>query len=93
VFIDFTAAYCMVCKTNEMTVLNTDEVQNAFRDKGVFMLKGDYTRRNEVIYEWLKRYGRAGVPLYLLFVPGREEPVVFPEVITKGMVLGALEGI
>jgi len=90
VFIDFTAEYCMVCKTNEATVLNTSDIRQAFLDKDVLMLKGDYTKRNATIHEWLMRYQRAGVPLYLLFIPGQEKPMVFPEVITKGMITDAL---
>jgi len=93
VFIDFTAEYCMVCKQNEALVLNTDDIRKAFTDKGVLMLKGDYTKRNPTIHEWLMRYQRAGVPLYLLFVPGQEKPIAFPEIITKQMILDALNKI
>jgi len=90
VFIDFTAEYCMVCKTNEALVLNTSDIRKAFTDRDVLMLKGDYTKHNTTIHEWLKRYQKAGVPLYLLFVPGQEKPIIFPEMITKGMVLEML---
>jgi thiol:disulfide interchange protein DsbD len=93
VFIDFTAEYCLVCKQNEALVLNAADIRNAFTEKGVVMLKGDYTRRDPVIREWLRTYQRAGVPLYLLFIPGESEPVVFPEVLTKGMIFEALSRI
>ena len=93
VFVDFTAEYCMVCKTNEATVLNTNDIREAFTSKNVLMLKGDYTRRDPVIHEWLRRYEKAGVPLYLLFIPGVEEPVVFPEIITKSMIFNALDNL
>jgi len=93
VFIDFTAEYCMVCKQNEALVLNTDDIRKAFTDKGVLMLKGDYTKRNPTIHEWLMRYQRAGVPLYLLFVPGQDKPIQFPEIITKQMILDALKKV
>ena len=90
VFIDFTADWCKNCKTNEKLVLNTSDIKAAFSDKGVVMFKGDYTRRDDEIMNWLMRYNRAGVPLYLLFIPGEEEPIVFPELITKQMVFKAL---
>ena len=93
VFIDFTADWCMVCKANEVAVLNQNDIRQAFVEKNVLMLKGDYTRRDPVIHDWLQRYNRAGVPLYLLFLPGEDRPIQFPEVLTKSMVFNALEGI
>lgn len=90
VFIDFYAEWCMSCKANEATVLWTKDVEDAFVKKGVVLYRGDYTRKDEIIHAWLKKYNKAGVPLYVLFVPGQSEPVVFPEIITKGMVLDQL---
>ena len=93
VFVNFTAAYCTICKTNEFTVFMQSDMQAAFAEKNVLMLKGDMTRRNDVMMEWLRRYDRAGVPLYLLFVPGRDEPERFPEALAKPMLMNALNRI
>ena len=90
VFIDFTAAYCTVCKQNALLVLNQNDIRQAFIDNDVLMLLGDFTRRDPVIQEWLRRYDRAGVPLYLMFEPGSEEPIRFPEILTKQMIFNAL---
>jgi thiol:disulfide interchange protein DsbD len=91
VFIDFTAQWCMTCKANESGVLNTTEIQAEFAKHQVELIRGDYTRKDPVIFEWLQRYHRAGVPLYVLFDPARPEPVVFPEIITKPMVMDELK--
>ncbi len=91
VFIDFGAAWCPNCEANENLVLYTDEIREAFRGRGVVPLRGDYTRSDPVIGEWLKRYRRAGVPLYLYYAPGAAEPVLLPELITKQMVLDLLK--
>ncbi len=58
---------------------------------GVVPLKADFTRRSTVISEWLKRFGKAGVPMYLV-VPSdpAQEIAVLPEVITPGLVVDAL---
>jgi len=93
VFIDFTAAWCKNCKTNEKLVLNTIEIRDAFAKKEVVMLKGDFTKKDNEILSWLTKYNRAGVPLYLLFLPGVEEPIVFPELLTKQIILEALKRI
>ena len=80
----------MTCKTNEALVLNTDDVQAAFKSNNVELLHGDFTRKSPVILSWLRKYEKGGVPLYLLFKPGEKDAVVFPEVITKGMIIDAL---
>jgi thiol:disulfide interchange protein len=91
VFVDFTAQWCMTCKANESGVLDTKDVQAEFRKHNVELFRGDFTKKDPVILEWLTRYQRAGVPLYLLFDPQRPEPVVFPEILTKPMVLDELK--
>ena len=92
VFIDFAAEWCLTCKTNETTVLFTDDIKRAFTEKRVQKLRGDYTRKNPLIHEWLTKFNRAGVPLYVFYLPG-EEPIVLPEVITKDMIYSQLEKI
>ena len=91
VFVDFSAEWCMTCKTNEALVLNTDEIQNLFKSKGVQLLLGDNTKKNHIVDEWLKKYNRAGVPLYLLFIPNKKEPIIFPEILTKQMIINSLK--
>ena len=92
VFIDFTAEWCLTCKANEKTILETESVRSAMAAKGIVPLKADWTRGDPVITEWLRRYERAGVPMYLV-LPGdpSSQPIVLPEVITKGMVLDAFD--
>ena len=92
VFIDFTADWCVSCKVNERTVLETDAVRAAFAKHGVVPLQADWTRKDDVIAAWLSRYGRAGVPLYLVVPPsGVAKAVALPEVITPSMVITAIE--
>jgi len=91
VFIDFGAEWCMTCKTNERVVLYTKEIQNAFKAYNVVLLRGDNTKRDPIINEWLRKFKRAGVPLYILYIPGKEKPEVLPELITKEMVLNLLK--
>ncbi len=91
-FIDFTAAWCWTCKVNEKAVIETDEVTKAVKDLGVVALKGDWTNRDPEISAYLKKRGRAGVPLYVIVPPGQtENPIVLPEVVTKDQVIQALK--
>lgn len=90
VFVYFTAEWCITCKVNEQVALFREETQQAFREKGIIILKGDWTNRNDEIAEVLASYGRAGVPLYLYFPVGAENAIVLPEVLTVGSILEVL---
>ena len=91
-FIDFTAEWCINCKVNEGTVLNTAPVAAAFRDKKVVTLRADWTDFDPVIGEWLKRFKRIGVPLYVLYLPGQDTPILFPELLSQKLVIDAVSG-
>lgn len=90
VFAYFTAEWCITCKVNEQVALFTDDTQALFADKGIRMLKGDWTNRNAEIANLLADYGRAGVPLYLLFPKGSSEAQILPEILTNGIIADAV---
>jgi len=90
VFIDFTAAWCVTCQANKQLVLDTRAVRRAFADHNVATLRADWTRRDRAISEALAGYGRSGVPVYVLYLPGRPAPVLLPELLTRDIVLAAL---
>jgi thiol:disulfide interchange protein DsbD len=91
VFVDFTAAWCITCKFNEANVLESAEVRDAFQRHAIVKLKADWTNGDPAITKLLQQFGRPGVPLYVLYPGKNEEPIVFPEVLTKGMVLEKLQ--
>jgi thiol:disulfide interchange protein DsbD len=93
VFVDFTAAWCLTCKFNEKAVLENSDVRAAFERHGVVKLKADWTNGDPVITKLLQHFGRPGVPLYVLYPGKSEEPIVFPELLTKSILLDKLETI
>jgi thiol:disulfide interchange protein/DsbC/DsbD-like thiol-disulfide interchange protein len=92
VFIDFTADWCFTCKVTERTVLETDAVQNKIKELGIVTVKADWTNRNDDITQLLKKFGRSGVPLYVVFPANKlSEPIILPEVITPELLINAFE--
>ncbi len=89
--VDFGARWCWTCKVNESAVLDAAEVSGAFEDRGVIRVYGDYTNNDETIGQWIRRFGRAGVPVYLFYPPDGAEPIVLPELLTKKMILDLLD--
>lgn len=91
VFVNYTAAWCVSCQVNDRVVISTAPVVEAMRKNGVTYLKADWTKRDPVIAAELARFGRAGVPLYLVYGANGGEPVILPAILTQGMVVKALE--
>jgi thiol:disulfide interchange protein/DsbC/DsbD-like thiol-disulfide interchange protein len=89
VFVDFTAAWCVTCQVNKQLVLNTDAVQQAFAGSNVALVRADWTRRDLDIGRALAALGRNGVPVYVLYRPGKA-PLLLPEVLQQRMILDAL---
>jgi thiol:disulfide interchange protein DsbD len=93
VFVNFTAAWCITCKLNEQVALTTDNTRALFEARSVAYLVADWTRRDPAISRQLERYGRSGVPLYLLYSPAAELPVVLPQLLTEGIVADAVSNL
>ncbi|HZV85335.1 MAG TPA: thioredoxin family protein, partial [Brevundimonas sp.] len=91
VLVNFTADWCVTCKINERTSLGSPRVAAALEKAEAVYLVGDWTRRDDAITAELRRHGRSGVPLYLLYSPGAAEPRVLPQLLTEGVVLEALK--
>lgn len=92
VLVDFTAKWCLTCQKDVRPVLESDAVQEKLKQLNAVTLVGDYTRFPSDIFDELARYGRAGVPLVLVYPKnGTQPPIVLPEALTKGIVLSALD--
>jgi thiol:disulfide interchange protein DsbD len=91
VFVDFTAKWCLICQTNHVA-LSTKGMTEEFNKRGVVKMKADWTKRDPVITAELKKFGRSGVPLYVLYSPDpKKAPEVLPQVLTPDVVMDYLE--
>ena len=92
VFVDFTAAWCVTCQYNKTTTLSDPAVMRDFADRKVALLRADWTRRDPQITAALRNLGRSGVPVYVLYAPGKE-PLVLTELLSKNEVQSALAAL
>lgn len=91
VFVDFTADWCISCKFNERTAIDVPAVRAAFEKDGIVPVKADWTNANPEITAALKKFGRVGVPFYVLYPAGKpDQPITLPELLTEQIVLDAL---
>ncbi len=90
VFVDITADWCVTCKANEHTVLNTQAFRDLLKRTGAVYMKGDWTDVDPTIGAFLQKYHSPGVPLYVVFPknggPGRQ----LSTVLTSSLVNRAL---
>ncbi len=91
VFVDFTAAWCVTCQVNKRVALNNIDVVKAFADRGIVSLRADWTRQDPRITAALAAMGRNAVPVYALYIPGHDAPLLLPEVLTPALVLAEVE--
>ena len=89
VYVDFTARWCFTCQTNKKVVFNSAEVLKTFREKQVVTLRADWTDEDPKITAELARWNRSAVPFNLVYLPGKSEPAILPELLTPGIVLDA----
>ena len=90
VFVDFTAAWCITCQANKIRVLQTSPVVDQLNGTAVVPLVADWTKQDPAITKELQRYGRNGVPLYLVYGPKLTKPIVLGEWLSTDAVMSAL---
>ncbi len=91
VYVDFTARWCATCQTNKKLVFHSEEVLRYFADKKIATLRADWTNKDPRITAELAAYDRSAVPFNLIWLPGKDKPVLLPEALTPGTVLDALK--
>ncbi len=81
VFVDFTAAWCVTCQYNKKTTLSDASVLADIDAKNVALLRADWTRRDPAVTAALTQLGRSGIPVYVIYKPGRA-PVILSEILS-----------
>ena len=80
----------MTCQYNKAAVLRTDASDETLKRLNYRRFVADWTSRDETITEALNKFGRTGVPLYLLYNQ-HGEVTVLPELLTQSDFTAALE--
>lgn len=90
VFVNMTAAWCITCKVNERVALSGKGFESLLAERDIAYLQGDWTNRDPEITRFLERFGRAGVPLYVVFPADGGAPHVLPQILKPGALRDAL---
>jgi thiol:disulfide interchange protein len=90
VFMDFTASWCLTCKVNKKLVLNTESFAELAKEQNLKLMVGDWTKRDENITRFLRKYNVVGVPAYFIQKPNGEI-IHLGETISVGKIKKSLE--
>lgn len=91
VLVDVTATWCLTCKVNDLAVLDTAPVQARLARPGVHRMRADWSRPDSAIAAYLQRFGRFGIPLDVVYGPGRPAGEALPELLSLGALVAALD--
>ena len=89
VVVDFTAAWCVTCQFNKATAIRTEAAEAEMARLNYVRLEADWTNRDANITAVLNKFGRTGVPLYLLY-SAQGDTTVLPELLTEASFIEAL---
>ena len=91
ILVDFSASWCITCQVNDKVALSTDAVKTALRQTGTTYMIADSTNYNAEINQAMAGFGASGLPLYVVYPADGRPPVVLPQVLTKEIVVNALQ--
>jgi suppressor for copper-sensitivity B len=93
VFVEVTADWCATCKLNRMLVLDHKTIYKIFEKNNVKLFRADYTLRSNMIYNFLKKNERYGIPLYIMYGPNNKEGLILSEILTFNKIAQAIEEV
>jgi len=94
IVVDFTAEWCLNCKTVEKMVLRTDDFTEFIKMPGVYAFIADITTGREEAMEFKNNtpeFG-GGIPILAIYQPNEPRPVIFQGLYSLGPVMNALRG-
>jgi suppressor for copper-sensitivity B len=90
VLVDVTADWCLTCQVNKSLVLDRGQVAQLLTAGRIVAMKADWTRPDPAIADYLRSFGRFGIPFNVVYGPGAPAGIPLPEILTEQTVLDAV---
>ena len=91
VLVDVSASWCLTCKVNELSVLDTAAVRTRLRKDHIVRMRADWSRYNPEIAAYIQSFGRFGIPLDIVYGPRTPQGQLLPEVLQTSSLVRALD--
>lgn len=83
VLVTIGADWCLTCKYNNATVFKNPSFIEKIKNKGIKIINIDWTTHNPQTLQFMEKYGRSGLPFYIIFSPIVPDGIVLPEILTE----------
>ena len=93
IFVDITADWCVTCQFNKINVINSKIVKNEFKKNNIMKIRGDWTKPNAEIADFLQQYKRFGIPFNIFFSKTFPDGIILSEILSEKEVLDTIEKI
>lgn len=91
VVIDITADWCLTCKFNKVRVLQDEEVMNVLKQDNVVALRGDITKPDKKIMDFLHKHKRFAIPFNAVYGPNAKSGLLANELLSKKALLDLIK--
>lgn len=86
------ADWCLTCKFNDVTVFNNNNLEAVAEFYKVKFIEVDWTNYDKDVLNFMKQFGRSGLPFYIIFSRTVPDGMVLPEVLTDESLSGIIRG-
>jgi len=83
VLVDVTADWCITCKFNKINVLHSKELVLMVKTGEFIGMRGDITKPNPKIMEFMRKHGRFAIPFNIVYGPNAPEGILTSELLNK----------
>jgi len=91
VVVDITADWCITCKFNKIRVLQDQEIMVKLKGGDIIAMRGDITKPNEEIMNFLRKNNRFAIPFNAVYGPSARAGLLTSELLTKNELLESIK--
>lgn len=91
ILVDITADWCLTCKYNKIRVLKTKEIVDKLKKGEIIGLRGDITKPDQKIMEYMKSFNRYAIPFNVVYGPNAKSGILTSELLDKQQLLETIE--
>ena len=86
------ADWCLTCKFNEVTVFDNNKIEELAKFYKVKYIDVDWTDYDRKVLEFMRQFGRSGLPFYIIFSRSVPDGMVLPEILTEDELAKVIKG-